>query len=113
MILRNDGDEMSLSVLDEIHLLVYLCSSIFPSVPKSELVSESTILHESSYLHLFSKGSGSGGYGGVHAAILSLAARFVGTNQWSHKFRAENPWTPGFGFPTQHSDRTDVVLMFR
>jgi len=80
MILRNDVDEMSSSVLDEIHLLVYLCSSIFPSVPKSEL------------------GSGSGGYGSVHAAILSLAARCVGTNQ-SHKVHAENPWTQGHGGP--------------
>lgn len=47
MILRNDVDEMSPSVLDEIHLLVYLCSSIFPSVPKSELVSKSTISYTS------------------------------------------------------------------
>ena len=38
MILRNDADEISLSVLDEIHLLIYLCSAVFPSVPKSELV---------------------------------------------------------------------------
>jgi nuclear pore complex protein Nup205 len=85
MILRNDTDEMSLSVLDEIHLLVNLCSAIFPSVPKSEL------------------GSGSGGYGGVHAAILSLAARCVGTNQWSHKVRLqtelENFRAPGLGGP--------------
>lgn len=38
MILRNDADEISLSVLDEVNLLVYLCSAVFPSVPKSELV---------------------------------------------------------------------------
>ena len=40
MILRNDADEISLSVLDEIHLLVSLGSAVFPSVPKSELVSD-------------------------------------------------------------------------
>jgi hypothetical protein len=39
MILRNDADQISLSVLDEIHLIVHLCSAVFPSVPKSELVS--------------------------------------------------------------------------
>ena len=115
MILRNDGDEMSLSVLDEIHLLVYLCSAIFPSVPKSELVSEATISYESSYSHL-SQGSGSGGYGGVHAAILSLAARYVGTNQWSHKVRLQTELedfrAAGFGSRTHHSDWTNVVLMF-
>jgi hypothetical protein len=43
MILRNDADEVFLSVLDEIHLLVYLCTAVFPSVPKSELVSKSTL----------------------------------------------------------------------
>jgi len=41
MILRNEADEISLSALDELHLLVYLCSVAIPSVPKSELVSES------------------------------------------------------------------------
>ncbi|KAI9512151.1 nucleoporin Nup186/Nup192/Nup205 [Russula earlei] len=79
MILRNDGDEYFLSVLDEIHLLVYLCSVIFPSVPKSELA------------------SGSGGYGGIHAAILSLAARRIGMNQSSHKVR---PQTESEGLDT-------------
>ncbi len=38
MLLGNDA-EISLSVLDEIHLLVYLCSVVYPSAPKSELVS--------------------------------------------------------------------------
>jgi hypothetical protein len=41
MILRNDADDISLSVLDELHLLVYLCSVAIPSVSKSELVSQS------------------------------------------------------------------------
>jgi nuclear pore complex protein Nup205 len=41
MIVRNDADEIALSVLDEIHLLVYLCTVVFPSVPKSELVGDS------------------------------------------------------------------------
>ena len=87
MILRNDADEISLSILDEIHLLVYLCSAIFPSVPKSELVSES-ISYTSHHVHL-SQGSGSSGYGSVHTAILSLAARCIGTNEWSHKVRLQ------------------------
>jgi nuclear pore complex protein Nup205 len=50
MILRNDADEMSLLVLDEIHLLVYLCTAVFPSVPKSELVSKSTIFCSSHHV---------------------------------------------------------------
>jgi nuclear pore complex protein Nup205 len=51
MILRNDEDEISLSVLDEIHLLVYLCTAVFPSVSKSELVSNSTISRTSHHIH--------------------------------------------------------------
>ncbi len=39
MLLGNDT-ELSLSVLDEIYLLVYLCSVVYPSAPKSELVGE-------------------------------------------------------------------------
>ena len=53
MLLRNDADEVSLSVLDEIHLLVYLCTAVFPSVPKSELVSKSTVSCTSHYVHDF------------------------------------------------------------
>ncbi|KAH9064457.1 nucleoporin Nup186/Nup192/Nup205 [Lactarius vividus] len=63
MLLGNDA-EISLSVLDEIHLLVYLCSVVYPSAPKSELA------------------SGNSGYGGIHAAILGLAARCFGTTRW-------------------------------
>ena len=44
MILRNDVDEISLSVLDEIHLLICLGSVVFPSVPKSELVSDLSLM---------------------------------------------------------------------
>jgi hypothetical protein len=51
MILRNDADEVSMSVLDEIHLLVYLCTAVFPSVPKSELVSKFTIFYTSHHVH--------------------------------------------------------------
>ncbi|KAF8272691.1 nucleoporin Nup186/Nup192/Nup205 [Lactarius quietus] len=63
MLLGNDA-EISLSVLDEIHLIVYLCSVVHPSAPKPELA------------------SGTSGYGGIHAAILSLAARCFGTTHW-------------------------------
>ncbi|KAI0289640.1 nucleoporin Nup186/Nup192/Nup205 [Russula brevipes] len=82
MILRHDADEISLSVLDEIHLLVYLSSVVFPSVPKSELA------------------SGTVGYGGIHGAILRLAARCFGANQWSHKL---HPQTESDGLDTNSS----------
>ncbi|KAI0270638.1 nucleoporin Nup186/Nup192/Nup205 [Gloeopeniophorella convolvens] len=96
MILRNDADEISLSVLDEIHLLVYLCSVIYPLAPKSELA------------------SGNSGYGGVHTAILSLAARCFGSSQWSQKVRPQteterleaSSTAPGYGGVTKF----DLIL---
>lgn len=36
--LKSEEEQLSLSALDEIHLLVSLCASVFPQVPKSELV---------------------------------------------------------------------------
>jgi len=39
ILLKNDADEISLSILDEIYLLVFLSTHIFPQVPKAELVS--------------------------------------------------------------------------
>ena len=38
ILLKVEVDDMSLSLLEEIHLLVSLCTNILPSVPKTELV---------------------------------------------------------------------------
>ncbi|OCH88950.1 hypothetical protein OBBRIDRAFT_888752 [Obba rivulosa] len=64
LLLKNEIDELSLSVLEEIRLLVLLCAIVLKLVPKTELLSTS-------------------GFGGIHAAILSLAARCLSNRHWS------------------------------
>lgn len=39
ILLKNEADHVSLGILDEIHLIVSLCSNVLPSVPKREVVS--------------------------------------------------------------------------
>jgi nuclear pore complex protein Nup205 len=38
ILLKNDAEEVPLSVLDEIHLLVVLCGIVLPNVERQELV---------------------------------------------------------------------------
>jgi nuclear pore complex protein Nup205 len=38
ILLKNEMDYVPLALLEEIHLIVTLCGSVLPSVPKSELV---------------------------------------------------------------------------
>ncbi|KAI6142345.1 nucleoporin Nup186/Nup192/Nup205 [Pisolithus tinctorius] len=65
IMLKNDSDEVGLSYVEEVHLLVTLSGSLLPYVPKSELASMNT------------------GFGGIHGAILGLAARCLGNENWS------------------------------
>ncbi|KXN92702.1 hypothetical protein AN958_06980 [Leucoagaricus sp. SymC.cos] len=62
ILLKNDSDHTSLGILDEIHLLVTLCTNVLPSVPKSEVLAPNS------------------GFGAIHAAILTLA-----TSSLSHE----------------------------
>jgi nuclear pore complex protein Nup205 len=39
ILLKNEGSWVSLSLVDEIHLLVLLCANVLPLVPRTELVS--------------------------------------------------------------------------
>ncbi|EMD35026.1 hypothetical protein CERSUDRAFT_125016 [Gelatoporia subvermispora B] len=64
LLLKNEVDELSLPVLEEIRLLISLCGTVLKLVPKTELMSNS-------------------GFGGIHAAILSLAARCLSNRHWS------------------------------
>ena len=38
LLLKNEVDELSLATIEEMRLLVALCTSILPSIPKSDMV---------------------------------------------------------------------------
>ncbi|KDQ54533.1 hypothetical protein JAAARDRAFT_38210 [Jaapia argillacea MUCL 33604] len=59
ILLKNDSDFIPLALVEEFHLLISLCGGVLPVVPQSELLSTTS------------------GFGGIHAAVLSLAAKFV------------------------------------
>ncbi|KAI0759191.1 nucleoporin Nup186/Nup192/Nup205 [Irpex lacteus] len=63
ILLKTETEDLSISVLEEMRLVVSLGSSVLSAVPKTELVSTS-------------------GYGGVHAAIIGLGARTLGKKSW-------------------------------
>ncbi|PPQ63451.1 hypothetical protein CVT24_004983 [Panaeolus cyanescens] len=60
ILLKNEAEYVSLATLEEIHLIVALCTSVLPSVPKSDLLSANT------------------GFGAIHLAILSLSTCCLG-----------------------------------
>ncbi|KAG9311043.1 hypothetical protein JVU11DRAFT_8941 [Chiua virens] len=62
IMLKNDNDEVTLSFIEEIHLLVSLSGSLLPLVPKPELARLLTM---------------NTGFGGIHGAVLGLAAREI------------------------------------
>ncbi|KAH7924355.1 hypothetical protein BV22DRAFT_1035258 [Leucogyrophana mollusca] len=72
ILLKNEAEEVPLSFIEEIHLLVSLSGSVLPLVPKSELLSVNS------------------GFGGIHGAILSLAARCLGNGQWRQSVKPQS-----------------------
>ncbi|KAI8972576.1 nucleoporin Nup186/Nup192/Nup205 [Trametes punicea] len=70
ILLKMEVDELSLSVMEEIRLLVSLCSNVVHLVPKTELLSNS-------------------GFGTLHGAISSLAARCLGDRHWTESVKPQ------------------------
>ncbi|KAJ6619045.1 nucleoporin Nup186/Nup192/Nup205 [Mycena sp. CBHHK59/15] len=64
ILLKNETDQIPLALMEEIHLLVSLCASVLPFVPKSELLSPHS------------------GFGAIHAAILSLSTKCLANGRW-------------------------------
>ncbi|CAK5271461.1 unnamed protein product, partial [Mycena citricolor] len=61
ILLKSDESELDgLAVVEQMRLLVWLCAGLLPGVPKSELLSPHS------------------GFGAIHGAILSLAAKSLG-----------------------------------
>jgi len=63
LMLKTDISQMSPPALEEIRLIVVLSSHVVEAAPRTELVSTS-------------------GFGGLHAAILNLATRALGSKKW-------------------------------
>ena len=42
ILLKNDAEDLSLTVMEEMRLLISICSSVVPMVPKTELVGTSS-----------------------------------------------------------------------
>ncbi|OJA08231.1 hypothetical protein AZE42_08910 [Rhizopogon vesiculosus] len=91
ILLKNDSDEIGLSIIQEIHLVMSLSRSVLTLVPKSELMSANS------------------GFGGIHGAVLGLAARCLGNRYWSQAVKPQTDaevlrasvFAPGHGSTSQ------------
>ncbi|CDO70405.1 hypothetical protein BN946_scf184999.g46 [Trametes cinnabarina] len=70
ILLKMEVDELSLSVMEEIRLLVALCSNVVHLVSKQELLSNS-------------------GFGTLHGAISGLTARCLGDRHWTESVKPQ------------------------
>ncbi|KAF7300289.1 hypothetical protein MKEN_01353000 [Mycena kentingensis (nom. inval.)] len=64
IMLKNEVEHIPLAFVEEMHLVVSLCSSILSHVPKAELSSPHS------------------GFGAIHGAILALATKCLGGGRW-------------------------------
>ncbi|KAJ7058139.1 nucleoporin Nup186/Nup192/Nup205 [Mycena amicta] len=64
IMLKNEIDQIPLAFVEEMHLVISLCVSVLPHVPKAELSSPHS------------------GFGALHAAVLALATKCLGSGRW-------------------------------
>ncbi|KAG5340572.1 hypothetical protein C0989_001177 [Termitomyces sp. Mn162] len=64
ILLKNDTDYVPSAFLEELYLIVTLSANVLPIIPKSEMLSSNS------------------GFGAIHAAILTLAARSLGSGEY-------------------------------
>ena len=72
ILLRNDADDLSLTVLEEMRLVISICSSVVHLIPRTELVRR-TLPSVMPHTHARPKVSNYG-FGMLHGAIMTLAA---------------------------------------
>ncbi|KAF7759783.1 hypothetical protein Agabi119p4_11478 [Agaricus bisporus var. burnettii] len=89
ILLKNEADHVSLGILDEIHLIVSLCSNVLPSVPKREVLAHNS------------------GFGAIHASIVTLATRILSHERSfggivpQNESELQDASTPAFGDSSQ------------
>ncbi|THU93859.1 hypothetical protein K435DRAFT_829411 [Dendrothele bispora CBS 962.96] len=91
ILLKNETGDLSLALVEEIHLLVVLCAKVLPLVPQAEMASTHS------------------GFGAINTAILSLCTRFLSGGTWieqirpqtDEEIRSASAPTSGFGSETK------------
>ncbi|KAJ3879118.1 nucleoporin Nup186/Nup192/Nup205 [Lentinula edodes] len=71
ILLKNETEDFSLALLEEVHLLVTLCAQVLPLVPRSELASTHS------------------GFGAINAAILALSTICLGRGTWTDAIKPQ------------------------
>ncbi|KIY63736.1 hypothetical protein CYLTODRAFT_493667 [Cylindrobasidium torrendii FP15055 ss-10] len=69
ILLKNGAEEVSLAVLEEIHLIITLCSSVLPSVPKMQLATPNS------------------SFGAINSAVMAFSTRMGMGGRWSEVVR--------------------------
>ncbi|KAF7421056.1 hypothetical protein PC9H_011576 [Pleurotus ostreatus] len=69
ILIKNEVEDVSLAVVQELQLIVTLCGSVLPSVPRADLASAHS------------------GFGAIHAAILGLSTRCLVHGWWAKNIR--------------------------
>lgn len=87
ILLKNEADQVPLAIVEEMHLIVSLCASVLPLVPKSELVRIRVFLLLKTEFWLQS--SSNSGFGGIHVAVLSLATRTLNVHHWTRRMEPQ------------------------
>ncbi|KAF9264555.1 hypothetical protein L218DRAFT_1076467 [Marasmius fiardii PR-910] len=96
ILLKNETEDVSLALLEEIHLLVSLCTQVLPLVPRTELLSTHS------------------GFGAINSAILSLSTRCLANGPWIDTIKPQtdaeiaDASTPASGFGPEN--KFDVTV---
>ena len=96
ILIKTDVEALSLSTVEELHLIVSLCTRVLPYVEKEQLVSVERFgpVHCSSTGTMSSQASPTTAFGSLHAAVLNLASRCICNSRWT-KFVTPQTETEG------------------
>lgn len=87
ILLKTDADDLTMGLLDELHLLISICADVLHLVPKSELVSVAISATSLALTLCYLKASANAAYGLIHSSILSLAVRCLGRERWLRQIK--------------------------
>jgi nuclear pore complex protein Nup205 len=88
ILVKNEIDDLSLALLEEVHLIVSLCAQVLPLVSQNELVGPKSDCRNFSHLHLTQMSTHSG-FGAINSAILSLSTGCFAGGPWVEQIRPQ------------------------